>query len=196
MDMPTIFSRKQKRQKLTDSHTLPVHKMIASEPSQPEPSSQTAVVANHKAAAIDVNRDTAPDEDFYQRLRAEASQVLQDEPEMEQLLRRTVLAPHVQSFEDAVIQTLCHRLLLPSSTELNPNSYSNGSDVQEQGANKNDLYPMSPQGLRKLIRLCMDSDMEEKGCTFSEAIRKDAMAVVERDPATESILEVILFAKG
>jgi hypothetical protein len=164
--------------------------MVASKPSQQAPSFQTAVIANHTATAISENGDAAHSEYFFQRLRTEALQVLQDEPEMEQLLRITVLAPHVSSFDDAVIQTLCHRLLLPSTTLVNPRGVF--SDEQ----NANDRYTMSPQGLRKLVLLCKDSDIEEKGCSFSEAIRKDALAVVERDPATESILEVVLFAKG
>jgi hypothetical protein len=166
--------------------------MVASEVAQQELSSETALMANQTAAAVAANGDTPQGEYFFQRLIREALQVLQDEPEMEHLLRITVLAPHVHSFDDAVMQTLCHRLLSPSSLLLNYES--NVPDDQEE--NRNVRHPMSSQGLRRLIHLCMDSDMEEKGSTFSEAIRKDAMAVVERDPATESILEVVLFAKG
>lgn len=164
--------------------------MIATEPIPGQRLTNGDVVSNGEASAA----PSSDIDEYYQRLRSEALQVLQDEPEMERLLRRTVLAPHVASFEDAVIQTLCHRLLLPSATPLNNNNISNNDSDEDE--NENDRFPMSPQGLRKLIHLCMDSDMEEKGCTFPEAIRKDAMAVVERDPAMESILEVVLFAKG
>ena len=177
--------------------------MIASEPAPHEPSSSerasTTTVTTTNGTSILSNGGDVVDEErdeFYQRLRTEALQVLQDEPEMERLIRMTVLAPHVHSFEDAVIQTLCHRLLLPSATPLNHRSSSDISDEDDDKNNENDRYPMSPKGLRKLVHLCMDSDMEEKGWTISEAIRKDAIAVVERDPAMESILEVVLFAKG
>ncbi|KAG7356316.1 serine acetyltransferase [Nitzschia inconspicua] len=167
--------------------------MIAAE-SRPEarpPSSSQATCASANGIS---NGDTLirDDDDYYHRLRKEALRVIRDEPEMERLLRRTVLAPHVASFEDAVIQTLCHRLLLPSASPLNQDANNSNEDESVN----DDRYPVSPQGLRKLVHLCMDSDMEEKGWTFAEAIRKDAMAVVERDPAMESILEVVLFAKG
>jgi Serine acetyltransferase, N-terminal len=167
--------------------------MIATEPiQQQEPlnsvtKSSTTMTGTPHGVNAPQNDDDG--DEFYHRLKTEALRVLHDEPEMERLLRRTVLAPHVASFEDAVIQTLCHRLLLPSATPLH---YSSAEEEESE----NERYPMSPQGLRKLVHLCMDSDMKENGWTFPEAIRKDAMAVVERDPAMESILEVVLFAKG
>lgn len=171
--------------------------MIAAEAIREVPSQNAATTAtangttyeNGAAARVPSNNE----DEYFRLVRTEALRVLQDEPEMERYLRLTVLAPHVASFEDAVIQTLCHRLLLPAATPLHSNNNTCDGDEAEESDNR---YSMSPKGLRKLVHLCMESDMTEKGWTFAEAIRKDAAAVVERDPAMESILEVVLFAKG
>jgi hypothetical protein len=126
----------------------------------------------------------------FERVRREALQVMKDEPELERLLRQTVLAPHVETFEDIIVQIMCHKLLLPTWTDATSEA---SSDTDQ---NDNNQYPMSPQGLRKLALQCMKSDIEEKGWLIGEAIRKDALAVVERDPAMDTLLEVVLFAKG
>ena len=136
-------------------------------------------------------------DDCFERLKQEALQVLEGEPELENLLRETILSPQVETFEDAIVQIMCHKLLLstwssgPVSTAMNGNGPSGDSS-----SDVNIKYPMSPNGLRKLTKMCMESDIEEKGWSIGEAIREDALAVVERDPAMDTLLEVVLFAKG
>jgi serine O-acetyltransferase len=131
------------------------------------------------------NNNSNVGDEFYFRLKGEAEDVMMSEPEMGRLLKQTVLAPHVHSFEDAVAQSLCHRLLLPSVHSI-PNISQDDDDI----------CPMSPVAFRKLVRQCMDSPLTEHGWTMAEAIRSDAKAVVERDPAMDTLLEVVLFAKG
>lgn len=139
-------------------------------------------------------------DECYERLKRESLQVVEDEPEMERLLRQTTLAPVVSSFEDAVAQIMCQRLLLPARggiDVISPSFYNTSSNISENDEERvTSECPISPKGLRKLIHMCMKSEVKEAGWTMSEAIRKDAMAVVERDPAMDTILEVVLFAKG
>lgn len=132
-------------------------------------------------------------DECFERLKQEALQVLHDEPELENLLRQTILAPHVETFEDAIVQIVCHKLLLPTWSDRLTTMNGSGQRGDE---NNNNKYPMAPDGLRKLATMCMESDIEEKGWLIGEAIRNDALAVVERDPAMDTLLEVVLFAKG
>jgi hypothetical protein len=136
------------------------------------------------------NNNIGDDDEFYHRLKREAEEVLIEEPEMARLLKQTVLAPCVKSFEDAVAQSLCHRLLLSSVHSATRNSDPNCASDDD------DICPMSPVAFLKLVRQCMDSPLQEHGWTMREAIRMDAKAVVERDPAMDTLLEVVLFAKG
>jgi hypothetical protein len=48
------------------------------------------------------------DDDVFYQLREEAVLVQRQEPELSILLHRTVLAPSVISFEDAVASTICY----------------------------------------------------------------------------------------
>ena len=132
------------------------------------------------------------DDEFYHRLKREAEKVLIEEPEMARLLKQTVLAPGVKSFEDAVAQSLCHRLLLSSVHSMSKNNSASPNCTSDD----DDICPMSPVAFLKLVRQCMDSPLQEHGWTMAEAIRMDAKAVVERDPAMDTLLEVVLFAKG
>merc|ERR1712012_83626 len=52
------------------------------------------------------------EEDLGKRLRREALEALEEEPELCMLLHKTVLAPGVVTFEDAVASTICYRMLL------------------------------------------------------------------------------------
>jgi len=122
------------------------------------------------------------DDELSLQLRKEAEQVLHDEPELCPLLAQTVLANTVESFEDAVAQTVCYRLLLQPCSKQNNNS---GGSVM-----------FCPFKLKELIRDSMDSDMLEMGHTMKHSIREDALAVCRRDPAMDTILEVVLFSKG
>jgi serine O-acetyltransferase len=54
-----------------------------------------------------------------------------------------------------------------------------------------------PSALRGIFQKAFQNqDSLEMGHTMKEAVRKDAMAVIDRDPACESLLEVVLFYKG
>ena len=134
-------------------------------------------------------------DECFERLKQEALQVLNEEPELENLLRQTILAPHVETFEDAIMQIMCHKLLLPMWSDQSATANGAGQNGGSS-SDANNKYPMSPQGLEKLAKMCMESDIEEKGWLIGEAIREDALAVVERDPAMDTLLEVVLFAKG
>ena len=119
------------------------------------------------------------------QLRQEALDVERKEPQLSTLLHRTVLAPGVESFEDAVAATLSYRLL------LQPSSRAVATSTNESTA------MFCPDSLRGLVRECMSRPEEvELGHTMSYAIREDALAVCRRDPATDTVLEVVLFSKG
>jgi serine O-acetyltransferase len=116
-------------------------------------------------------------------IRNEALRIEKDEPELRTLLRRTVLAPSVETFHDAVASTVCYRLLLtPCNKTASPQS---------------PVPIFCPHSLQALIRECLaDSEILEMGHTMGEATIADAQAVCRRDPATDSVLEVVLFSKG
>jgi len=125
-------------------------------------------------AAVDVNGGDAKDS-LYDRLRSEAIEAECDEPELSMLLRRTILSPTVSTFDEAIAATVAHRLFpIPASSSCN----------------------FCPNACRDIILRAFQSDHMELGHTMSEAIRQDVLAVCERDPACDSILEVVLFYKG
>jgi serine O-acetyltransferase len=119
------------------------------------------------------------------RIRTEALEALEDEPELGTLLKRTILAPGVETFEDAVAATICYRLILHP---CNSNSKS-GMDPNP---------PMfCPNSLRAILRDALyATEHLELGHTMAEAVRQDVLAVLDRDPACETLLEVVLFMKG
>ena len=117
---------------------------------------------------------------LYQRLRREALEALSEEPELELLLQKTVLAEYVDSFESAIATTVSYRMLLhPSDGKVHTASM------------------FCPNALQKIMLEAMkNTTLLEKGHTMKEAIATDVLSVVERDPACQTILEVILFFKG
>jgi hypothetical protein len=124
-------------------------------------------------------------DDLSLRLRQEALEALKDEPELSVLLHRTVLAPGVVTFEDAVASTVCYRLLLHSPCE---------KSIQK----RDDTPPMfCPHAMRSiLLDALYNQEHLEYGHTMSHAVRQDALCVLDRDPACETLLEVVLFTKG
>jgi serine O-acetyltransferase len=119
-------------------------------------------------------------DDLSLQLREEALETLRLEPELCALLHHTVLAPGVVTFEDAVSSTLSYRMLLTSSTT----GMSSNSNM------------FCPNKMKSIFDQALQSTQLEAGHTMSEAIRKDALAVIDRDPAVDSLLEVVLFNKG
>jgi len=87
-----------------------------------------------------------------------------------------------QSFEEVISRIVSHRL----------SSCSGGSEN------------ICPNYLRHLLEesfsIRSDDDDDdshlELGHTMSHSVRKDAMAILKRDPAVETLLEAVLFMKG
>ena len=117
-------------------------------------------------------------EDLLVRIRREAEEALESEPELGPLLHHTVLHEQVKCFEDAVASTMVYRLLsCTSSTTSDP--------------------PIDPSCLFKCFQEAFQQPpTESSGGSIATAIREDVLAVVDRDPACETVLEVVLFFKG
>eukprot|EP00980_Cylindrotheca_fusiformis_P015697 scaffold4529_cov121-Cylindrotheca_fusiformis.AAC.1 len=126
---------------------------------------------------------------FTERIFREAKETLKDEPELASLLHLTVLAPWVETFEDAVTATVCYRMLL--------NPHNGAVTATECNNNSMGMDMFCPYALRGIFQKAFaNEDDLEMGHTMKEAVRKDAMAVIDRDPACASLLEVVLFYKG
>ncbi|KAL3789388.1 hypothetical protein ACHAW5_010183 [Stephanodiscus triporus] len=136
---------------------------------------------------------------MFLRLRREASSVARDEPILAMLLSKVGLLdddddddddddgpsssrrandrdrrlPAI-SFEEAISRIVSHRL-------------SSCSGKTES---------ICPNFLRRLIAGSFESADLEMGHTMAEAVREDAMAILRRDPACETLLEAVLFMKG
>ena len=162
----------------------------------------TAVVATAAAAAATTTaadpmcKGMTPDfvdtvdmnalDDLSRQLRREALEAMQEEPELGPLLRNTVLAPGVQTFEDAIACTVAYRLLSKPCPQTPPSA-----------AAAADIPMFCPSSLRGIICEALhNNDLKEAGHSASEAVRLDALAVCDRDPAVDSVLEVVLFLKG
>lgn len=114
------------------------------------------------------------------RLRTEALETLEDEPELSHLLNMTVLAPGVASFEDAVASAVAYRLCSHAS----PAASSHYSQDLLRRLFSDALTSKDP------------STALEHGHFMADSVRADASTVVERDPACQTLLEVVLFNKG
>jgi serine O-acetyltransferase len=129
----------------------------------------------------------ATDDEFTERIFREAKETLAEEPELSSLLHLTVLAPWVMTFEDAVAATMCYRMLL--------HPQNGQTTVVVPGGGCSSMF--CPSALRGIFQKAFQNqDSLEMGHTMKEAVRKDAMAVMDRDPACKSLLEVVLFYKG
>lgn len=106
----------------------------------------------------------------------EAKRVLENEPSLGSLLHRTVL--EADTFEHAVARTVCYRLLLqPCQPSLSS--------------------PFCPHELHEILRSCFENtESLEAGHTMASAVREDCAAVCRRDPAMDTLLQVVLFSKG
>lgn len=122
-------------------------------------------------------------DDLSRRLRQEALDAMEEEPQLTMLLKNTVLAPGVQTFEDAVASTITYRMLLKPCN--NPAAATATTMM---------FCPNSLHGI--LADALQSTDALEAGHTMAQAVRLDALAVCDRDPAVDSLLEVVLFLKG
>jgi len=84
------------------------------------------------------------------QLRDEAERVLRDEPELCYLLKNTVLAENVETFEDAVAQTVCFRLLLQPCN--NNKNNSKPAPHASNGGKTATPNMFCPSTLKQLIR--------------------------------------------
>uniref|UniRef100_A0A7S3KZ49 serine O-acetyltransferase n=1 Tax=Amphora coffeiformis TaxID=265554 RepID=A0A7S3KZ49_9STRA len=129
-------------------------------------------------------------DDLSRQLRQEAIQTWHDEPELGPLLRNTVLAPGVRTFEDAVACTVAYRLLSKPCPQTPPASFASNAAPA-------DIPTFCPSSLRGIISEALHNNLlREAGHSASEAVRLDALAVCDRDPAVDTVLEVVLFLKG
>jgi serine O-acetyltransferase len=140
-------------------------------------------------------------ESLWQRLQQEAIEAIHDEPELRFLLHSTILAPEVNSFEEAVAMTVAFRLLgqvpCPSkAADAMNNALQAGTSTLPpiQQASPVVFCPHSLYGILK--EALLNSSNRVLGHTMSEAVQKDVMAVLDRDPACDTVLEVVLFMKG
>ena len=138
-------------------------------------------------------------ESLWQRLRQEAIEAVHDEPEMRFLLQSTILAPKVNSFEEAVAMTVSFRLLgqVPCSSkaaEATIPALETPTLPQFQQASPVLFCPHSLYGILK--EALLNTSNRVLGHNMSEAVQKDIMAVLDRDPACDTVLEVVLFMKG
>eukprot|EP00984_Skeletonema_dohrnii_P026465 scaffold15831_cov78-Skeletonema_dohrnii-CCMP3373.AAC.2 len=124
-------------------------------------------------------------DELFLRLRREALEVAEKEPMLVHLLAKVGLLDSssnakckfqpAKTFEEAISRIVSHRLA----------SCSGGAEGN-----------LCPQSLLETIHNAFLSDELELGHTMSEAVRADALAVEKRDPACETLLEVVLFMKG
>ena len=133
-------------------------------------------------------------DELFLQLRSEAIQVVKNEPMLTGLLSKVGLLDNTtlasiptttqssacnispaKTFEEVISRIVAHRL----------SSCSGGAEGN-----------VCPQLLLHGIHESFKSTELELGHTMSDAVRADAVAVVRRDPACETLLEVVLFMKG
>jgi len=127
-------------------------------------------------------------DEMFLRLRREAAVVVKNEPILPMLLSKVGLlnataettagclnkVVPATSFEEAIARIVSHRL-------------SSCSGKTES---------ICPTFLCHLIEESFRSTELEMGHTMTESVREDAIAIVRRDPACETLLEAVLFMKG
>ena len=170
--------------------------------------------------------------DCYEQLVQEAKAVLDDEPELKNLLEATVLHPRVDSFPSAVASTMVYRLLGPQTTMTDTigTSSTSATTTTSSGARSHPLAQQpAPVDATTLFEIFNDVYTSGMACTTEDCyhyhlhqyqkqqqiaeeeeqataastltpIRQililDVLCVMDRDPAMDTMLEVILFAKG
>lgn len=169
------------------------------------PSSIHTTMSSPAGNAINKHGDL---DEMSTRLHQEALAAMEDEPELTYLLQNTVLAPGVRTFEEAVASTITYRLLLRpcqtngASNKTNTTTSTPALPTPSPTPSPPSAMMFCPNSLRGIISKALHSDTDdpvvitEAGHTMAEAVRKDVLAVVERDPAVDSLLEVVLFLKG
>ena len=139
--------------------------------------------------------DTAEIVMLTQDIFREAERVRREEPALAPLLQLTVLAsnaPGQYSLDEAIAHTICYRLLSKPCGGNNSNSNSSNSNN-----NSNGPPVFCPHTLHSILLDCLhNTSILEYGSTMREAVLADWQAVVRRDPAMDTHLQVLLFSKG
>lgn len=120
------------------------------------------------------SEDDMCNDELFQEIRDAALEVEKMEVLLEPLLRNTVLHPRSVCLASMVARTVVYRLFRSSAG----GAYSQYEKLVEMFINS------------------MESNELELGSTMLEAVRHDLIACVNRDPACESALEVLLYYKG
>jgi Serine acetyltransferase, N-terminal len=139
----------------------------------------------------------------YNQLVIEAKDVLEDEPEIENLLKSTILHPRVDSFPAAIASTMVYRLLGPAVTTTSAET-STTTHVQMTPVDASTLFEIFREayttGTACTTEDCYQNHHNGNGQAQLTPIRQillsDVLCVMDRDPAMDTMLEVILFAKG
>mmetsp|Transcript_6319 Transcript_6319/g.9304 ORF Transcript_6319/g.9304 Transcript_6319/m.9304 type:complete len:419 (-) Transcript_6319:91-1347(-) len=108
---------------------------------------------------------------LFAQIRQEALKVQKNEPAMNPILQQTVLSPTVQTFQGIVAITLSYQL------------------QQDNKEATSSFYPL-------LLKALSCTSTREGNHSLCQAVYKDIFAVIDRDPACETALEVLLFFKG
>lgn len=118
--------------------------------------------------------------DCYIRLLGEAQDVQKNEPELRPLLEKTVLHPRVSSFATAVASTMVHRL------------FATGGDTAVDPDILFGVFSQAYSGSSCTTEDCL----RHHSTRVAQILLQDVLCVMDRDPAMNTLLEVILFAKG
>lgn len=114
-------------------------------------------------------------------IRQEAIQLTQTEPLLKPLLEQTILSPQSITLQHAISRTIASRLV---------------SSCNNNNGNNTGNTTMCLEGMTQTMIEAMESDELEYGHTMADAVRDDIKAILDRDPACHSGLEVVLFYKG
>lgn len=120
------------------------------------------------------SEDDMCNDELFQEIRNTALEVEKMEELLEPLLRSTILHPQSVCLASMVARTVVYRLFQSCAG----GAYSQYEKLVEMFINS------------------MESNELELGNTMLEAVRHDLIACVNRDPACESALEVLLYYKG
>jgi len=130
-------------------------------------------------------RYDSTDKELWSQIISEATDVELNEPLMSTQLRWLILHPENLTFSEIVARTISYRLTMMGGGN---NRTTTTASPTHLAMSENDVYTIFMTALQS-PELEMDHTMEE-------AIRMDAIACIHRDPACETLLEVILFYKG
>jgi serine O-acetyltransferase len=155
------------------------------------------------------DRTSQSTDEMFLQLRREAATVVQNEPILAMLLSKVGLidAPTPQHHSNYYFHSSSSSSTLSSSRLPLPTCASKSATSFEEvvsrivshrlsscsGGNEN----ICPTFLRNLLEEAFrNTDDLEMGHSMIEAVRADALAILRRDPACETLLEAVLFMKG